>query len=70
MPTAQTYDEYDNPGDRTAATRYGRLGGKERSGDTVNGRGLRRRPPRLRPGSANGWDWAVSPRPRTVSVPW
>ncbi|MEV6509856.1 RHS repeat-associated core domain-containing protein [Streptomyces sp. NPDC051642] len=36
-PTAQSYDEYGNPEDSTTATRYGRLGGKERSSDTVTG---------------------------------
>ena len=36
-PTAQSYDEYGNPEDSTAATRYGWLGGKERSSDTLTG---------------------------------
>jgi RHS repeat-associated protein len=36
-PTAQSYDEYGNPEDSTAATRYGWLGGKQRSGETITG---------------------------------
>jgi RHS repeat-associated protein len=35
--TAQSYDEYGNPEDGTAATRYGWLGGKQRSSETVTG---------------------------------
>ncbi|MHB9861361.1 DNRLRE domain-containing protein [Streptomyces sp. YIM S03343] len=33
----QAYDEYGNPEDSTAATRYGWLGGQQRSADTVTG---------------------------------
>ncbi|MCX4909591.1 DNRLRE domain-containing protein [Streptomyces sp. NBC_00878] len=36
-PTAFAYDEYGNPEGSTAATRYGWLGGKQRSSDTVTG---------------------------------
>jgi RHS repeat-associated protein len=36
-PTAQSYDEYGNPEDSTPATRYGWLGGKQRSSETVTG---------------------------------
>ncbi|WP_327317284.1 DNRLRE domain-containing protein [Streptomyces sp. NBC_01235] len=36
-PVAQSYDEYGNPETDTAATRYGWLGGKQRSSDTVTG---------------------------------
>ncbi|WP_343243089.1 DNRLRE domain-containing protein [Streptomyces sp. SID12501] len=34
-PTAQSYDEFGNAEDSTAATRYGWLGGKQRSSETV-----------------------------------
>ncbi|MFE2425797.1 DNRLRE domain-containing protein [Streptomyces sp. NPDC059373] len=36
-PTAQSYDEYGNPEDSTPATRYGWLGSKQRSSETVTG---------------------------------
>jgi RHS repeat-associated protein len=36
-PTALSYDEYGNPEDSTTATRYGWLGGKQRSGESVTG---------------------------------
>jgi RHS repeat-associated protein len=36
-PTALAYDEYGNPEGGTAAGRYGWLGGKQRSGETVTG---------------------------------
>ncbi|MEU6349816.1 DNRLRE domain-containing protein [Streptomyces sp. NPDC047072] len=36
-PTSQSYDEYGNPEDATAAARYGWLGGKQRSTETVTG---------------------------------
>ncbi|MFD3455823.1 DNRLRE domain-containing protein [Streptomyces sp. NPDC058691] len=36
-PTVQAYDEYGNPINSTAATRYGWLGGKQRSTDTPSG---------------------------------
>ncbi|MGQ4356560.1 DNRLRE domain-containing protein [Streptomyces drozdowiczii] len=37
---AASYDEYGNPEDGTAATRYGWLGGKQRSSETLNGLAL------------------------------
>lgn len=36
-PTAQSYDEYGNAEDSTAATRYGWIGGKQRSSETITG---------------------------------
>ncbi|MFE2584583.1 DNRLRE domain-containing protein [Streptomyces sp. NPDC059378] len=36
-PTALAYDEYGNPEGDTTATRYGWLGGKQRSSETVTG---------------------------------
>ncbi|MFF3381316.1 DNRLRE domain-containing protein [Streptomyces sp. NPDC002680] len=36
-PTVSAYDEYGNPQGDTAATRYGWLGGKQRSSETVTG---------------------------------
>lgn len=36
-PVALAYDEYGNPEDATPATRYGWLGGKQRSNETVTG---------------------------------
>lgn len=67
---ASAYDEYGNPEDSTSATRYGWLGGHQRSGETVTGAilmGLRLYDPTtgrflstdpIAGGSANAYDYA------------